>query len=147
MAQSVLYTSKKVSDKTIPYLDEKKFFLLANKTCSRRDLFNFALALGISEGLPTELGAKESLIRNERMENERHLYNAVFFSEGLDADESRIDEILNDEAVFSLVEKYAETGFARINDAAHNKTAEVFTQELIKEMNEIYKDFKEEYLD
>lgn len=147
MAQSVLYTSKKVSEKMIPYLDEKKFFLLANKTCSRRDLFNFALALGISEGLPTELGTKESLIRNERMENERHLYNAVFFSEGLDADESRIDEILNDEAVFSLVEKYAETGFARINDAAHNKTAEAFAQELIKEMNEIYKDFKEEYLD
>lgn len=147
MAQSVLYTSKKVSDKTIPYLDEKNFFLLANKTCSRRELFNFALALGISEGLPTEMGAKVSLIRNERMENDRHLYNAVFFSEGIDADESRIDEILTDEEVFSLVEKYAETGFARISATAHNKTAEAFTQELIKEMNEIYKDFKEEYLD
>lgn len=147
MAQSVLYTSKYVSERVIPYLDEKKYFLLANKTCPRKDLFNFALALGLSEGFPTSLSGKESLIRNERIDNERHLYNAVFFSEGLDADETRIDEILNDEAVFSLVEQFAETGFTKINDVAHNKSEEMFTQELIKEMNEIYKDFKEEYLD
>lgn len=146
MAQSVLYTSKRVSNKTIPYIDEKKYFLLANKTCSRKDLFNFALALGLSEGFPTVLEGKESLIRNERMENERHLYNAVFFSEGLEGEESRIDEIRNDEAVFSLVEQYAETGFARIDDAAHNKSEEMFMHELIKEINEIYKDFKEEYI-
>lgn len=145
MAQRIIYTSKKVWEETIPALDQKKYFLLANQTCTRRELFNFALALGISEGIPTELQGKNDLFRNERIENDRHLYNAVYFSEELNGDTDRIDEILSDESVFPLVEQYAETGFARIADALRNKSEGMFTQELIKEMNEIYKDFKEDY--
>lgn len=145
MAQRIIYTSKKTWTNTINPLDEKKYFLLSNQTCSRKDLFNFALALGITEGIPTEIEGKSDLFRNETIGNDRHLYNAVYFSEGLEEETDRIDEILSDEQVFPLVEKYAETGFLRIADALRNKSEHLFTQELIKEMNEIYKDFKEEY--
>ena len=146
MAISVLNTGKKVNEELIPALDQRKYFLLANDSCSRRDLFNFALALGVSQRYPTALEGKKSLIRNERMDNEIPLYDAVYFEEGLNGDTNRIDYITDDEKVFALVEEYAETGFKCIADALRNKGQDVFMQELIKEMNEIYKDLKDEYI-
>ena len=146
MAQLIVSTSKKVWKDLIPVLDQKKFFLLGNANCTRRELFNFALALGVNEGFPTELDGKNDLFRTERIENDRQLYNAVYFSEELESNPDRIEEILHDESVYPCVEQYAETGFSRILDALHNKSEERFTEELIKEMNEIYKDFKEDNL-
>lgn len=145
MAVRIIYVSKKVWDETIPTVDLKKYMLLGNQTCTRKDLFNFALALGVSSGYPTELKGKSDLFRNESVETDRHLYDAVYFSEELDGNVDRIDEILSDEVVFPLVEQYAETGFARIADALREKSEETLVQELIKEMNEIYKNFISEY--
>lgn len=145
MALKIIYTSKKVKDDLIPKLDENKYFQLDNHSCSRKDLFNFALALGISAGFPSELQGKNDLFRNETIGTDRHLYNAVYFDQKLDGNENRIDEILSDENVFPIVEKYAESGFSRIADAHRNKNDYTFTLELIKEMNEIYNDFKEDY--
>ena len=147
MAQSVLYTSKKVWEKIIPVLDQKRYFLLGNQSCSRRDLFNFALALGISEGIPSEVEGKKDFFRNERMEKERPLYDAVFFKEELNCDPDKIDEILNEDDVFTCVQKYAETGFNRIASAMRTVSDSSFTFELINEIDKIYKDFREEYPD
>ena len=146
MAQLIVSTSKKVWNDLIPVLDQKKFFLLNNANCTRRKLFNFALALGLNEGFTMELEGKNDLFRTERIENDRHLYSAVYFNEELDCNSDRIEEILHDEKVYPCVEQYAETGFSRISDALHNKSEEIFTEELIKEMNEIYKDFVEDNL-
>lgn len=146
MAQLIVSTSKKVWNELIPVLDHKKFFLLGNSNCTRRELFNFALALGVNEGYHTELNGKNDLFRTERIENDRQLYSAVYFNEELKCNSDRIEEILHDEKVYHCVEQYAETGFSRISDALRNKSEERFTEELIKEMNEIYMDFKEENL-
>lgn len=146
MAQLIVSTSKKVWKELIPALDQKKFFLLCNANCTRRELFNFALALGINEGFPTELDGKNDLFRTERIENDRQLYSAVYFNEELEGNSDRIEEILHDEKVYHCVEQYAETGFSRISDALRNKSEERFIEELIKEMNEIYMDFKEDNL-
>ena len=58
MAQLIVSTSKKVWNDLIPVLDQKKFFLLNNANCTRRELFNFALALGLNEGFTMELEGK-----------------------------------------------------------------------------------------
>lgn len=146
MAQSVLNISKKNKDEIITKIDNNNFFCLSNQECSRRDLFNFVLALGLAEGYPTELENKEGLIRNEKMENDRHLYNAVYFTEQLNEDSEKIEEILNDDKVFSLIEKYVETGFNKLRTVMKEDSENKFMQDLIKDMNGIYKDFQDEYL-
>lgn len=145
MAQLVIYTSKRNWNEIIHALDESKYFLLDNQSCTRRELFDFALACGLQQGMRTPLDGKKDLFRNERIENFRQMYNAVYFADVIGDDTERIAEIMSDEAVFPIVEEYAETGFSVIRDAFGKMSEDAFTQQLIAEIQEIYQDFKDEY--
>lgn len=62
--KSTINVSSQYLDGIIQELDNSKYFLLNLSTeTSRTDLFNFALALGLKEGVSTSLNSSRALIR------------------------------------------------------------------------------------
>lgn len=84
----------------IQELDNTDFFRLSNQNCPRKDLFNFALALGYKSGYPTTLDKRESFIRKEGIGNDKFLYDSICYTEKLAHEIENIDLIVDDNIVF-----------------------------------------------
>lgn len=147
--KSTINVSSQYLDGIIQELDNSKYFLLNLSTeTSRTDLFNFALALGLKEGVSTSLNSSRALIRtsNEDVKPYFFVYKSIYYDKVLSLDESKIDDITDIDSVFDLVEKYANTGFgvlARIRKEFPED--ELFTKWLLNKINEMYKEYGAQY--
>lgn len=141
----VLNISSKYNSEIVPQLDVNNYFQLSKSGgCSRRELFNFALALGYKRGYPSDLEKQTSFIRKESLVNDKYLYSSVFFKEVIAGDLSKIDEIVDENAVFSITEKYANTGFSVLKDYMKDMSDENLMYKLLSEIDDMYKDFEED---
>lgn len=140
----VLNVDVKYYTELIPQLDNSDYFRLSNQNCQRKELFNFALALGYKRGYPTELEKRVSLIRREVLANDKYLYMSVFFKEFIEGELCNIDKITDEGEVFSIIENYVNTGFSVLKDYMKDYKDEDVAFMLIKEMDEIYKDFEDD---
>lgn len=128
-------------------IDKQNYFCLASPT-SRLDLYNFMLALGYNNGLPTELeSAKESLIREEYVNNQRFIYSAVYFTAHESGCIENIEEITNVDKIFLLMDKYANTGFSVITDYMRDLGEMALAYKLIPEMDEMYEQFLQDQVE
>lgn len=111
--KSTINVSGECYDWIIGELDKNKFFLLSKDACSRIDLFNIALALGLRKGYPTKLTTSKGLIRTayDDVKAYLYLYKSVYFEKVILEEGRDIDIITDIDAVLELVEEYANTGF------------------------------------
>ena len=140
----VLNISSKYKTELVPQLDVNNYFQLSLSECSRRELFNFALALGYKRGYPSDMEKQTSFIRKEALGNDRYLYSSVFYKEVIANDLSKIDAIVDENAVFSVAEEYVNTGFSVLKDYMKEMSDENLMYKLLAEIDEIYKDFEED---
>ena len=138
--KATVNVSKEHIDGIIDDLDKSKYFLLDNSDTSRAELFNFALAIGLKDGHPTPLSASIGFVRTSYIENCLYQYKSVFYDKDLSNHIVDIDDIIDTDKAISLVEQYANTGFAilkkykeELNDDSHLMT---------KLLNEMDRDFK-----
>lgn len=144
-----LNISKKNKNGVLADIDRQNYFLLGAGASgvSRINLYNFALALGYNRGLPTDLEAKESFVREENVNhsNMRFMYSAVYF----DAHEKKcienIENIINTEEIFSLMDKYANTGFDILADYIKEHGDNALAYKLIPEMDEMNEEFLRDF--
>lgn len=141
----VLNIDSKKKINLIPKLDNSDFFRLSNNNCYRKDLFNFGLALGYKRGYPTKLDKRESFIRAEGLDNDKFLYNSVFFKEKIDGNPEKIDKITDNTLIFDTIENYVNTGLDIIAEYMRDMTEENMMFKLIQEIDEAYKDFHEDF--
>ncbi|MDD6441953.1 MAG: hypothetical protein PUG71_07590 [bacterium] len=128
--------------KTIERIDSSKLLSLDTKNCSRMELFLFAMALGIESGIESDLTKTDTLVRGEYIntKNETYLYSTYIG----DMDNTDDLEELNDVGkVYSKAQKYANTGFKLIN-GYFEKAEEVVRLELLKELDESFKNLMED---
>ncbi len=142
----VLNVDAKYINDLIPVLDNNNYFELSNQNCPRKELFNFALALGYKRGYPTELEKRVSLIRREIIANENYLYMSVFFKESLSDDLDKIDMITDENKVYGVVENYVNTGLSVLKDYLSDMNEEQLLFSLMSEMDEAYNEYKEDHL-
>lgn len=131
----------------IQEIDSSDFFRLGNQNCQRKDLFNFALALGYKRGYPKPVEKRESFIRKEVIGNDRYLYDSIFFKEKLEGKTENIDQIVEDNSVFDTVENYVNTGLDVLSEYKRDMGDENLVFKLIQEIDEAYKDFQEDFPD
>lgn len=127
----------------IKELDEKQFFCLGKKDTERSDLLNFALALGVQKGVPTPLAANEGFVRYEYVKDILFMYQGIYFDKVLLKKTEDIDKITDTDAVISVVEEYANTGFYLLAELKKEfPDDEHFMAKLLNEMDRT----QEEYL-
>ncbi len=127
-----IFVSKKVRDEIFPFIDKNNYFGLGK--LPRTDLFIFALSLGISLP-PTDLETPDGLAREHTITTElKSLMNALYVS-----CENEVEGLVDQTNVYSLAEKYANTGFKQIESYMHNKSEENLLHEIIVELDEKYK--------
>ena len=105
------------------------------------ELFLFAMALGIECGIESDLTKTETLVRGEYIntKNEAYLYSTYIG----DMDNTDDLDVLNNVGkVYSKAQKYANTGFKLIN-GYFEKAEEVVRLELLKELDEAYKNIED----
>ena len=142
-----LNISKKVKNGILADIDNQNYFLLGAGAAgvNRINLYNFALALGYNQGWPTDLDAKESFVREENVNhsNWRFMYSAVYF----DAHEKKcvdnIENIINTDEIFTLMDKYANTGFSILSDYIKEHGDNALAFKLIAEMDEMYENLND----
>lgn len=126
-------------------IDAKNFMQLGKNSCQRKDLFFFAAALGYHRGTPTPFeGARESFVRTETFErNTQLLYGSLLYDYKIKAEPETIDEIVNDDAIYNIIEQYANKGFKILEEVINSGTTETtFMNELIEELRQLNEDFK-----
>lgn len=122
--------------KAIDKIEETHYFDLHNAMTSRTNLFLFAMALGL-ETVPTDFTQKESFVRVEyfTVHDEALLYSA-FINQIEDKDS--IDECVENDKVFDLAQKYANTGFTLIDNMIETKPESMAILEMIEELDNEY---------
>lgn len=116
---------------------------LGLEECSRLDLYSFMVALGYNCGYASEFdGPKDSLVREEYVKgnNITHAFSALYFCEN----KEHIEDIANTDKVYSLADKYANTGFSVISDYMKEYSQHALAMKLMAEMDEMYEKYKEE---
>ncbi len=142
--KSTINVSNEHLEGIIKDLDKSDFFLLSNEKASRTDLFNFALALGLSKGEPTKLTSSKGLIRtsNEDVKPYFFMYKSIYYDKVI-LNTRDIDMILDMDAVFDLVEQYANTGFCILSRMKSEfRDSNQFSAKLLSEIGAL----QEEYL-
>ena len=144
MANKVINIATKYNEGLVVNLDKSDFFRLGKDSCQRGELFNFALALGVHQGYPSEIDKKVGFIRTESIGNNKYLYESVYFKEKIEGNLSNIDKITDENDIINTVEQYVSTGLNVLQDKKNSISEEEFMYSLFTEMDEIYKDFAEE---
>jgi len=104
---------------------------------SRLELFLLAMAIGKKS--PTEVQNKDSLVRGEYVHKDLDaLPFIISLSIGSNQKEEDIDDLLNDENLFSYAEQCANTGFQVIEDEIEHYNPDDTELEKIIELNDIY---------
>jgi hypothetical protein len=136
-----LNISKKVKNGILADIDRQNYFLLGSGASgvNRINLYNFALALGYNQGFPTDLDAKESFVREENVNhsNLRFMYSAVYFEAHEKKCVDNIENIINTDEIFSLMDKYANAGFSILSDYIKEHGDNALAFKLIAEMDEM----------
>lgn len=136
-----LHIENKVNSEIIPRIDKSLLLGLDTAHSDRIELFLFAVALGLKEGIRTPLTSKHGFILATSVSGNDFamaLMDSLLVSEARAANE---DEKIGvrDEA-FSVAEEYANTGFAILGkwlDKYEGKESEELLWDLINEMNDI----------
>lgn len=133
--KTTIGVEKKVYDNLIPQIDKSKFLDLHLGSATRPELFDFALALGLSQERK-RLKHINSFWRWENMNyNQLCIYNSIWFYET--GKPSSLHGILNGAEVITIVEEYANAGFQVLEEKFQNEDGETFAMQLIVEMNNI----------
>ena len=138
--------SKGHIDGIIKEIDDSKYFLLDKSNTDRSELFDFALALGLREGTPTPLKSTTTFIRVSYVEKKMYIYRGIYYDKYLKDHPGEIDTITDDDKIFDLVEKYANTGFiklAELREEFHDDN--LFMLKLLHEMDTIQKEYINQY--
>lgn len=125
-------------------IDRQDYFRLSNSSSSRLTLYNFAVALGYNNGLPSELdGPKESLIREEYVKDQpkRFIYSAAYFAAHETDCMNNLEKINSSDNVFPLADKYANTGFNVLSDYMKKYDDRALAIKLIADMDEMNAQF------
>ncbi|MCQ2260848.1 MAG: hypothetical protein MJZ77_05625 [Bacteroidales bacterium] len=136
--------SRKYNEGIVKRLDNMNFFQLSKEKTGRRDLYNFAVALGINQNYHTRPEPRESFYRTEGMGNSYYLYSSLFFRDEISSDLTKIDAILDSNKVIGLSEEYANTGFSVLEEKEKNENSESFMYDLINKTDELYTQFCED---
>ena len=127
-------------------LDQSNYFMLGKSDSERKELFNFALAIGLGEGVPTPLETNDGLIRTEYVSDSMYMYQGIFYKAVIADNPDKIDEIADRDAVLELIEKYANTGFYRLMKMKEEfQDEELFMLKLLNDMDRIYDDYLKSY--
>lgn len=147
MAQETINIDNNFKQFLLQKIDEQNYFCLGNdrEMFPRRQFFNFLLGLGYLNRLKTTLKRKESFYRVENMRNEKSFYPAVYFTDEILKNKDKIDEILDEEKVYGVIEEYANTGFAVLKSYYENLNSESLMYTLINEIDEIYNQFIKDF--
>ena len=123
---------------SVERIDETQFLGLQDSSTSRSELFSFAMALGFETGIPTKLESVNpgGLILEKSIESRtRALMYALFIGQLGTED---LDEITKKDAVYSLAQEYANTGFEILEDYMRNEKASALIWKLLEELDAQY---------
>ena len=146
--KDILYINDSADKDIVKPIDEKQFFELHFPATSRRDLFNFAVALGYKEGVPADFqGKRNTFVRTSYYEdtNLLYLFAAIYFRDIIKSDLSKIDQICDENNYLELAEKYANSGFALLNNLFQTYPSDALLFKLIGTIDQDYKQFKTDF--
>ena len=121
-------------------IDEERYLGLDD--CTRLELYSFMVALGFSSGYPSDFdGAKDSLVREEYTKNNNicYAFSALYYNDNKD----KVEEIADTEKVFSLADKYANTGFSVMSDYINEYSLNALAMKLLSDMDNMYEQYKD----
>ena len=142
--RQTINVSKGHIDGIIKKIDESKYFLLDKSSVDRVGLFNFALALGLKEGVPTPLKSSTSFTRVSYVEDKLFMYRGLFYEKLLKDKPDDVDTIADLELVIDFVEEYANTGFYK-QFMQEFPDDSMFMLKLLNEMDIIQKEYLNHY--
>lgn len=140
--------SKKNFSSLIAKLDNNNYFQLGLKGqngTSRKDLFDFAMALGVSQGYHTTVDNKDGLYRTESIGNSLFLYSSVFYCENVAGNALAIDEVTNHDKIIDFAEEYANVGFNVLEEKVRNESEEAFMYELLDQADTLYQQYEADF--
>lgn len=123
-------------------IDEEQY--LGLDECTRLELYSFMVALGFESGYPSDFdGAKDSLVREEYTKNHNicYAFSALYFNDNKD----KVEEIADTDKVFSLADKYANTGFSVMSDYINEYSQNALAMKLLSEIDTMYEQHKDSF--
>lgn len=129
--------SKKARESVVK-IDEMQYLGLQDSAASRSELFSFAMAIGYDTTLPSKLENvyPGGLILEKSIDScTRALMYALFIDK---LGERDLDEITRKDAVYSLAQEYANTGFEVLEDYMGKKRDSDLVWELLEELDAQY---------
>ncbi|KUO76551.1 MAG: hypothetical protein APF77_05325 [Clostridia bacterium BRH_c25] len=118
-------------------IDETKYFGLQDNIISRSELFLFAMAIG-ADTIPTKLENTYpgGLILEKSIENRTKALMYALFIKNLEGKD--LDEIAKKDAVYTMAQEYANTGFEIIEDYMGKKKDIDLIWDLLEELDSQY---------
>lgn len=128
--------SKRARD-LIAHIDKTHYFGLHDSVTSRSELFSFAMAIGV-ETVPTKLENVYSggLVLEKSIESKTKALMYALFINNLDSD--NLDKITQKDAVYTMAQEYANTGFEIIEDYMTKKKDIDLIWDIIEELDKQY---------
>ena len=129
-------TTKKAKE-VISNIDKAEYFCLHDGMINRTELFAFAMAVG-ADTVPTKLENiyPGGLVLEKSIDTRtKALMYALFIKNLGDGD---LDEITKKDAVYSMAQEYANTGFEIIEDYMNKKKDTDLIWDLLEEMDKQY---------
>ena len=139
-----LYIDKRINETIITKIDETHFLGLNVPDSDRLELFLFAMALGVKQGVRTPLSTKHGFILEPSIKS---VDGAMSYLFSLLVDElkkiNEEDKIDDKDYAFKVAEEYANTGF-RIIDELMNKEMDEESQKygLLEELDEEFESIR-----
>jgi hypothetical protein len=143
-----LSIDKRINDAVVPEIDKTKLLGLDKSNVDRIELFLFAMAIGVKQGLRTPLLAshgfilESSILSNDIAMSE--IYSVMVNEMRKRNEEEKIGD--KDEA-FLVAQEYANTGFQVISEWLSNlkkKDSEAIMWDLLEEMDTKYTELFQE---
>lgn len=148
MAKIILNIAKAYNDGFIENLEKTKYFQLHKNATSRTALYCFAIALcEMEKKEPTpiqSIGASKSFVRAEFLANCDPLLRSLYYEKYLKDTPNNIDNICNQDEVYNLAEKYANTGFGILKKWNETLDEETLFYKLIGYMDNKFDEIKNE---
>ena len=145
MARLTLNVAKEYNENLIgQVIDVKNYMQLGKDSCNRKELLFFAAALGYKSGEPLPFkSAKVSFARTENFNiNLPLLYGSLYYEHKVAQGEGTIEEIVDEDNVYNLLEEFANKGFSMLDDEIQMGTPDqTLMNDLIGEMKDTYEDF------
>jgi len=136
MSKIALNIAKAYDNGFIADIEKSKYFQLHKNAATRADLYSFAIAIAKMEGKePSAPQTVDSFVRTEYLANYEALLSCLYFDEYLKDNTDHIDDICNRDNVYSLAEKYANSGFGVLKEWNENLDEETLFYKLMGYMD------------